>query len=365
MVARTEEFAPPPFALYPLFWIALAALVVLGAAFFRREDLSRIVAVVPFIVLAARYRRAIGVFGIAAVPAAAAFTATAAKKLPERWRAALGYAAVLAIVGYTGFIKFAAPDNPYSFGYEVNPLLQPEATTRFIAQSALAGNMYNPGHFGGYLAFHLSPQRRIFLYNNHAVWRDFPTIAEAPELLEKYRIQYAVLERYWGDSAAYPSIFKPDRWALVYFDRASVLVVRDSPENAEFLAANRLRFFTPAFLDALERSDRLALERYEADPAVAVAVAREIASWLRFSGHRRAADYLGYLLLRHATSAPDAAALAWIGAALPANASSAYLWFTESRFRLRAGEPDRARAALERAVAIDAGLVAKLTGASR
>lgn len=357
MVASTEEFAPPSLGLYPLFWIALVALVVLAAAFLRGAHLSRIVPVVPFIALAMRYRRAIGVFGLAAVPADATFTAAAARKLPERWRAALGYAAVFAIVGYTGFIKFAAPDNPYSFGHEVNPLLQPVATTRFIAQSGLAGNMYNPGHFGGYLAYHLSPQRKIFLYNNHVVWRDFPTVAQAPQLLDAYGIQYAVLERYWGDSAAYPSIFTPDRWALVYWDRASLLVVRDSPENAELLAANRLRLFTPALLDALER--------YEADPAVAAALAREIASWLRFSEHRRAADYLGYLLLRHAARIPDAAALAWMDAALPVNGSSAYLWFTESRFRLRAGEPDRARAALDRAAAIDADLVAKLTGAAR
>jgi hypothetical protein len=51
--------------------------------------------------------------------------------------------------------------------------------------------------------------------------------------------------------------------------------------------------------------------------------------------------------------------------ALSVNDSSAYLWFTESRFRLRAGEPDRAREAFDRAVSIDPALVARLTETPR
>jgi hypothetical protein len=137
---------------------------------------------------------------------------------------------------YTVFLKFISSDNPYSFGYEVNGILLPVKSTRFVAQSGLKGNMYNPGHFGGYLAYYLYPERKIFLYNHHVVFRDFPSIAFNPALLEQYGIDIAVLERSWGDSTFYPAIFTPDRWALVFWDDASLVVVRRNGINEPFLS---------------------------------------------------------------------------------------------------------------------------------
>ena len=365
MVARIAEWGWSPPALFPLFWALFAGFAALAVRFRRDGDRTRTLVAIAFFALAVRYRRAIPFATLAAVPAAATYIAAASRAVPRRVAAGIGVSVASLLVCSTVFLKFLVGDNPYSFGYEVNGLLLPKGSARYLAASPLRGHMYNPGHFGGYLAYYLYPGRRIFLYNHHVVFKDLPSAAEDPRVLDRYDVQYAVLERRWGASAKYDSIFPPDRWALVFFDDASRILVRRSPENAAFLEANALQYFSPATLFALEQyaSDPAALERYESSPAVALTLAHEMASCLRHYQNRLGADYVAYLLLRHEAAVRPEAALRDIEAALESNPSSAYLWFAASRFRLRSGQVEMAREALLRATALDPKLVERLAQA--
>ncbi|HTP24404.1 MAG TPA: hypothetical protein VMK12_01940, partial [Anaeromyxobacteraceae bacterium] len=359
------NWSPP--GLYPIFWTLLFGFVAATIWLGRKADLTRTLIGAIFFALAIRYRRAIPFAMLGAVPAAAAFVASVVKIAPRRLASAVGMGAALLLLGWTVFLKFAAGDNPYSVGYEVNGLLFPVGSARYLAQSALRGNMYNPGHFGGYLAYYLHPERPIFLYNHHVIFRDLPSAVEDPTVLDQYGVGYAVLERRWGASAAYGAVFPPERWALVFWDDASRVLVRRSPANAAFLEANALRYFSPEVLAALEQyaSNPGALERYESDSKVALALAREIARCLRFYRNPLAADYLAYLLLRYESQVPPDAALADIDAVLSVNPSSAYLWYAASRFRLRSGDRAAASQALARASALDPQLVGQLEKSSR
>ena len=367
MVARISEWGGSPLALYPIFWALLVGFLALAIRFGRGSDLTPTLVAVAFFALAIRYRRAIPFATLGAIPAVSTFVASASRSVPRRFGSVLGLGAAAALVAGTLFLKFLAGDNPYAFGYEVNGLLLPVGSTRYLARSSLSGNMYNPGHFGGYLAFYLYPGHRIFLYNHHVIFKDLPAAVEDPRVLDRYNVQYAVLERRWGASSAYPAIFPPERWALVFWDDASRVVVRRSPENTAFLEANELRYFTPELLSALEQysSNPRALERYESDPATALALAREIASCLRFYRNGLATDYFAYLLLRYEPAVRPDAALADIGSVLERNPSSAYLWYAAARFRLRSGEGEAAKRALARASSLDPQLVNRLEGSMR
>jgi hypothetical protein len=368
MVMRTAEFAPPTLKLNPAFWCWFALTVLLAVLFARKSDLTRILIMVPFAILAFKYRRVTPFFGLASIPAVASYVAAATAKFPTaKWLKGLAYAGAGIFIGYIVFVKFIAGDGPYSFGYGVNGKLLPVGSTRFISQSQLKGNMYNPGHFGGYLAYYLYPQRRIFLYNHHVVFGDFPPISSDPALVNRYGIEYAVLDRVWDDGALSTGVFMPARWALVFWDDVSLVVVRRDGVNAPFIAANELRYFTPAVLDALAhyRTRHALLDRYESNPVSAVALAREISSCLRFYGNRLLADYLGYLALRHQNAISNADALDWIESALACNESSAYLWYADSRFRYRAGDPARAEQALRMSRSLDNALVGTLEKQAR
>jgi len=367
MAAGIAEWNWSPPGLYPIFWVLLFGFVAAAIWLGRKGDLTRTMIGAVFFALAIRYRRAIPFAMLGAVPAAATFVAAVVKTAPRRLASGVGTGAALLLLGWTVFLKFVAGDNPYSLGYGVNGLLFPVGSARYLAQSSLRGNMYNPGHFGGYLAYYLHPDRPIFLYNHHVLFKDLPPAVEDPKVLDQYGVGYAVLERRWGASSAYGAVFPPDRWALVFWDDASRIVVRRSPENSAFLEANALRYFSPEVLAALEQysSNPGALERYEADPTVALVLASEIARCLRFYQNPLAADYLAYLLLRYESVVSPNAALGDIDEVLSVNPSSAYLWYAASRFRLRSGDRAAASQALARASALDPQLVGHLDRDSR
>jgi hypothetical protein len=367
MVMVTNEFAPPDFKLFPAFWILLALVFLLSVVFSRKADITRILIMVPFAALALKYNRVTAFFGIVSVPALSTYIALIAKKsFAGKWLRGLAYAFAAMLIGYTLFIKFFALDNPYSFGYKVNDILLPVGSTRFITQSGLKGNMANPGHFGGYLAYYLYPERRISLYNHHLVFGYFPNIISDQSLLDRYGVEYVVLDRVW-DKSVNVNLFTPDRWSLVFWDNVSMVLVRNGGINRSLISRYGLRYFTPSVLDALNSYNvqHHLLDAYESNPLTAVALSREISSCIRFYGNKVLADYLGYLVLQYQNYISNADALDYIESALAYNDSSAYLWFADSRFRHRAGDALRAQSSLKKALSLDSSLVHELEQQTR
>jgi hypothetical protein len=364
MIASTFEFAPPPFKLFPEFWTLLFLVALFAIIFAKKNDITDLLVMTPFALLAIKYRRIVPFFGLVSVPVLATYLAAVTVKFPKaRWFKGSGYILAALFVGYTVFIKFFAGDGPYSFGYEVNGRLLPIGSTRFINQSELTGNMYNPGHFGGYLAYYLYPRRRIFLYNHHVVFGDFPSKFSDPDLQSRYGIEYAVLDRLWSGNASDLNNIMQAGWALVFWDDVSLVVVKRSGANAPFVALHELRYFTPAVLEALENYDsrHSLLDGYESSPLPAIALAREVSACIKFYNNKLLADYLGYLLLRYQNNIGVSDALDSIEGALTWNSSSAYLWYAESRFCYRAGDAARAEHALKKSLSLDEALIHTLS----
>ena len=367
MVMVTNEFAPPSVKLFPAFWILLALVLLLSVIFSRKADITHIFIMIPFAALALKYNRVTAFFGIVSVPALSAYIAPITEKsFAEKWLKGLAYAFAAMLIGYTVFIKFFALDNPYSFGYKVNDVLLPVGSTRFIARSGLQGNMANPGHFGGYLAYYLYPERKISLYNHHVVFGYFPSIISDQALLDQYGVEYVVLDRVW-DKSTNIDLFTADKWSLVFWDNVSMVLVRNNGINRPLISKYGLRYFTPSVLDALNSYDvkHSLLDAYESNPFTAVTLSREISSCIRFYGNKVLADYLGYLVLRYQNSINNDDALNYIESALTYNDSSAYLWYAYSRFCYRAGDVARAQSFFKKALSLDNSLVLEMEKQTR
>ncbi len=353
MVLNTNEFTPPDFTNFPLFWLLFVFVAGLSLFFIKKVDLTHMFILIPFAALALKYNRVSVVFDLLAVPILAYYASLMRERAKSRLLAACGrilcYAALSAALVYILLLKFFFADGPFTFGYKVNNLLLPVGVTRFIEQSGLKGNMYNPGHFGGYLAYYLYPKRKIFLYNHHAVFGDFPSIVENRNLIEDYNIQYAVLERYWGNSQSYGAIFAPEFWIPVFWDDAAVVVVRNIPENYSFINKYRLRFFLPGI------SGQTAAE-YESNPSILPVFIKEMARCLAFYNNKIIADYLGSLIVQPMNGIGPDEGIPMVEAALRYNPGSAHLLSADGLLFFNKGNYQKANEILTRSVSLDHSL---------
>jgi tetratricopeptide (TPR) repeat protein len=355
MILSTNEFTPPDFANFPLFWLLFAVVAGLSLFFIRKADLTHLFVLVPFAVLALKYNRVTVVFDLISVPVLGYYVSLMKERVKHAFSVAFGraacFAALSAALVYILLLKFFFADGPCTFGYKVNDLLLPVGVTRFIEQSGLKGNMYNPGHFGGYLAYYLYPKRRIFLYNHHVVFGDFPSVVKNRHLLEDYNVQYAILERYWGNSQSYGAVFTPGLWVPVFWDNAAVIVVKNVPENYSFLREHRLRFFLPNISEQ-------AMMQYESNPAILPVFIKEIAGCISFYSNSVMADYLGFLIVKPMNGIPPKEGIPLVEAALRYNNRSAYLWSADGLLHFDEGDYREAERLLTRAVSLDRTLPA-------
>jgi hypothetical protein len=337
MVSDILELMPPTLSNFPLFWALFSITVVLTIIFIRELDITQLFILVPFGILAVRYNRATNFFELASVPALVYYKSLISERIKSETVAGyfkiINYAALLVTFGYILFLKFT-PDSPLTFGYNLNSIFFPIGSTRYIERENLTGNMYNPGHFGGYLAYYLYPQRKIYLYNHHLVFADLPRVTQDESILNRYDIQYAVLERFWGDSKDYGRIFTDKEWTPVFWDDASFIMVRNTPENHSFLEKNRLLYFMPQVLDALKgQTNDSTLKMYESDPTILPVLTREIGRCLSCYKNDLLADYLGNLLLAPQNPITRDERLTIAAAALKYNPSSSTLLNVEKTFQ--------------------------------
>ena len=246
LVGNVMEFQPANWREHKVFWIMLAATLLLLVSARRRIDITQLMIVAPFAYLAVRYSRAIGVFGLvdAALLANLApqvFSVTTARRDLVLLRTLFVPALAVTLSAYVVYIKFVGPHTPQSFGYRVSDELLPAGSVRFIEEVNLQGNLYNSGGFGGYLAFFLAPQRRIFQYNHHTVFGDTLRYLDHPEILEQWRINYAVV----GTPVELDRLFPVSQWARVYREPSAVVVLRRIAHNSALLEKYEIVYFHP------------------------------------------------------------------------------------------------------------------------
>lgn len=131
----------------------------------------------------------------------------------------------------------------------------PEGVARFLKDIKIAGNMFNPYDWGGYLIWALYPDYKVFVDGrglDEKVVLDGVKIVQAyqgnanaeqlPEwkaLLNAYEIKFIItysVNSFSGQLVPliYAVLTDPE-WNLIYMDDISLIFLKDSPENKDIL----------------------------------------------------------------------------------------------------------------------------------
>ena len=251
----------------PIYWrdfqpyiLLFAWAMLLCLRNIRRLDITQLLILLVFGCAAVRYSRVVGVASIVLATIIASLITYSTKNAKNRLEAKLHTATVIMaavfIVGHGYLVKFREI-SAKSFGYHVNEEYLPVGSVRFVKAMKLTGNLYNTGHFGGYLSYLITPERKIFQYNQHQVFGDTYRFSRHPEELDKWDINYAISDTHNKESTL---LFPAQNWARVYRDPNAVLVVRRVPQNQQLISMFETHYFDPNRSDKDLHSMELNLE---------------------------------------------------------------------------------------------------------
>ncbi|MDX8386150.1 MAG: hypothetical protein R8M11_06505, partial [Gallionella sp.] len=252
----------------------------------RKFDITGLCLLIAFGFLALKFSRATCISGIVLVQIIASLnviTAQAVKsKIEYRLHTAIIVIATLFIVSYGSYIKLFDQSADRPFEYKVEDRGYPVGSVRFIQALGLSGNNYNPGEFGGYLSFYLTPERRIFQYNLPSVFGDTYRYPDHPEELEKWNINYAIT----SNDSELTKLFPVQGWARIYRDPFATLVIRRTPQNMKLIEQFEIQHLYPARPDFSLRTtmrNRKILPRFAYEMGVYLAFQKDeriAAIWL-------------------------------------------------------------------------------------
>lgn len=123
----------------------------------------------------------------------------------------------------------------------------PEGAVRFIEQKRPAGNMWNFMPFGGYLAWRLHPDYRVFIDGRNALARDRAivtrarlSLADSAELefvMRDFQIQWAVTCTIQPNCKGFSQpLTTKQGFRMVFLDDVAAIYVRETGENAALAA---------------------------------------------------------------------------------------------------------------------------------
>lgn len=289
-----NEFSPFYFM---LFWAAL-----LSALRPRSIKIGQAVMVLAFAALAWRISRATGIFALACAPFIAGLLSCRSGE--PAWKSRIATATtVLAAVfvgGYGAWVKFVET-SPQAIGWRLDDQYLPAGAVRFIKKTGLDGRLYNTGHIGGYLAFELFPQRRIFQYNHGQIFGDTYRFTRVPGELARWNITYAIV----ADPGELQVLFPRRNWARIYRDPGAVLLVRRLPQYARLIEDYELRHFHPMMTEDMFR-------RLARSPTSRHRLVHEVSVYLAYRRDPRIAG----LLMKAMREYPELAQLAGIASLL-------------------------------------------------
>ncbi len=164
-----------------------------------------------------------------------------------RWKPAMAALSVAALYWLIGL-------SPFEFGTGEASYL-PDQIVKFTKEKNLKGSMLNSYAFGGYLIWHVFPERKIFIDGRNEVF--LPLLHEIVKVradsrlwkkfLDKYEIEYALLNYFdeLEEVVAFDSQNRPirtyapfssthfprSRWALIYWDDDGMIFVKRNGLN--------------------------------------------------------------------------------------------------------------------------------------
>lgn len=285
--AMYGEFMPPRFIpQFFWFWVCLGVVLTLALLCLRRLDLTALILVIPFLYLGLKYNRGALAFALASVPLMAHCLAIVGERLVavRWWRGAALALPVVLLLTVACYKEFFAPEM-FRFGKGLNDNAFQVGSTRFIADVGLNGNMFNTDGAGGYLAFFLAPQRKIFNYNQPGVFTALTEYVHKPESRSRWDIRYALI----AESKEY-TMFQQDGFVPVYREPNGMILLKPTPENAPLIEKYQIRYFDP--LNPLAELETLTKNSF-----VAARLCEEIAIYLTYRRDARIASFFGNLLL--------------------------------------------------------------------
>lgn len=327
------EWMSPFFAQFYPYWIFLVVVLVAIAICIRHVDAAAIAILVPFIYLSLTYNRAVLAFGLAAVPATA-------QALGCLWKKARGFRLNHIAISVVGVCLLAGTlvykqnyviDN-HRFGIGINDTVFPVGSVRFVVDKNLSGNMYNMDAFGGYLAFMVSPERKIFNYNQQGVFTALFDYLHKPATRAQWQISYAIV-----GNAAEIRAFQQDGFVPVYREPGSMVFARVNEVNAEIIKQYQLYYFNPLLPDK-------ELFIFNKNAQSAEKLLPEMSTYLTYRQDSRIARVFAQLLRESPAVKDDRQRFELLAPAMKYNADSAALLAVHGETFFRRGDLDRAEA---------------------
>ena len=246
------EWLPSPFALFPLFYITIAVVVLLFlGARDKRANAWRFVAFTILAALAYRYVRNQGLY-FAALPLLVPPLGT----LSRRVSIALAACAVLPIA-------WAFQHDTHRLGIDDERF--PMRAVAALQSYKLDGNIYNADQFGGLLEWTFYPSRRVLndgrnelfhdyiaadalAHRDSRAWHALLTKYNAVLSVDEYQGRIEVTDVASGQRRALPASlvrYRRKQWALIAFDDAAMVFARRDAFTPAQLAAIEYRYLVP------------------------------------------------------------------------------------------------------------------------
>jgi len=272
------EWMRPDVSGFPLFWLSLAAAVLVILIAPRRIDPIATPALLFGALLAAAHLRNIGLFfallphGLARPARAAARDAADRFAVLAPW-APLGarpwfVAAAVFLFSAPALLSVLPP--PIAWGVGLAPGNEPRAAVDFVERERIGRRLYNDVRFGGYLIWRRFPDAPVFIdgrneiypgllrevfgsLNDSRAWEAFLARLDVDAAFLRYT---PALERVVqpgtdgrrgrvSERAFSANHFRKEAWALVYWDDDAMVMLRRTPENADVIAREEYRAIQP------------------------------------------------------------------------------------------------------------------------
>jgi hypothetical protein len=129
----------------------------------------------------------------------------------------------------------------------------PQGAVKFLKETRIAGNMFNPLDWGGYLMWYLFPDYKVFIDGRGlredvvvqaskimaAVKNDVGGMPEWKTYLEHYNVSMIItysVEHFSGRLIPLiPALLNDPQWNLIYADEISLVFARETPENSDII----------------------------------------------------------------------------------------------------------------------------------
>lgn len=253
------ELQPPSAVAGPVAAPAWSAMVVVAALSFlfavRRWHLGRVLAVAIFALVSARAFKAVPPFVWVAVPAIAANLGPLVRGWEGRSRVAsavagLALATLLGLVLTNRYWRAASADTELRLG--VSRLRTPAEAVDFALEVGLGSRPFNTFESGGYLAWRLYPERRVFIDGRtsaypESLWDRYFTALEEPETWPRLAAEHGfdwalVYHRYQAAHPLAAYLAGGHGWTMVYRDEIASLYVPTDEAHRELAERARRAF---------------------------------------------------------------------------------------------------------------------------